>query len=291
MLTMAIQRWSSRLPGKTYVVVMEPFMAPWVRSVPNDQIIYYNIDDYLLYRPERAGAHQKLEDELIRRAHLTLCASRVQQSRFRGRHPQRRYRIHHFPHGVYPSFVNDNAAPDPRSGVVGYVGGLGDRIDWSFVRATVDRCPDLEFEFVGQLTDEPEQVAWTDIRSDVLTRRNVEHVGYVSYGDLPEQYASHGTQWIPYDASNPFNVASSPTKIMDGIASGRPIVSTPIPECTLYPELIHVVTSVDDAASALRSRARSWGSRPAADKQTQFARKQTWEERAAELLGMLKTGP
>lgn len=286
-LSAAIQAWCSQLEGKTYVVVMEPFMAPWVRSIPRDQLIYYNIDDYLLYRPDRVASYQGLEDELIRRAHLTLCASRVQQSRFRGRHPDLRHRIHHFPHGVYPSFVNDNAAPDPRNGVVGYVGGLDDRIDWSFVRATVDQCPDLEFEFVGRLTSEPEQAAWVDIRSDVLARRNVEHVGYVAYEDLPDQYASFGAQWIPYDASNPFNVASSPTKIMDGIASGRPVVSTPIPECTLYPEWIHVVPSVDDAASALRSYRRNTRPDAVANQQRRFAQRQTWKERANNLISIL----
>jgi len=39
---------------------------------------------------------------------------------------------------------------------------------------------------------------------------------------------------IPYAQNDRFNRACSPTKIMDGLGSGRPIVATAIPECRLY---------------------------------------------------------
>ena len=49
---------------------------------------------------------------------------------------------------------------------------------------------------------------------------------------------------MPYACDHPFNTACSPTKIMDGMGSGRPIVATSIPECRLYAHLFDVA---DDA--------------------------------------------
>ena len=45
---------------------------------------------------------------------------------------------------------------------------------------------------------------------------------------------------IPYAVDDPFNRASSPTKIADGLGSTRPIVATAIPECRLYEHLFDV---------------------------------------------------
>ena len=56
---------------------------------------------------------------------------------------------------------------------------------------------------------------------------------------------------IPYLREHPFNQACSPTKIMDGMGSGRPIVATAIPECRLYAELFDVAEDHDAFLSAV----------------------------------------
>ncbi len=279
-----LRRWCSQFSTEPFVIVVRPFLAPWVRHVPDDHIIYYNVDNYLLYRPERAERYRRLEDELIRRARLTLCSAQQQRDRFRDRHSGHADRIVHLPHGVYPSFLNETPQATARPGVVGYVGGLGDRIDWSLVARTVDRCPDLTFEFVGERQSPPADADWGSVRDRVFERDNVRHVGYIPYEDLPDWYASFDVQWIPYDTDNPFNVASSPTKIMDGIASGRPVVSTPIPECMLYANWIKDVETPEDAEAALHSRVRGARSESKATEQIEFARKQTWRCRAGEVV-------
>ncbi|MCS3937080.1 glycosyltransferase involved in cell wall biosynthesis [Salinibacter ruber] len=283
-----LRRWRRQFSAEPFVVVVRPFLAPWVRHVPDDRLIYYNVDDYLLYRPERADRYRRLEDELIQRARLTLCSAQRQRNCFRDRHPDRAERIIHLPHGVYSSFINENPQETARPETVGYVGGLGDRVDWPLVDRTVDRCPDLTFEFVGERQDPPAGAEWGRVREQVFECDNVRHVGYIPYEELPDWYASFDVQWIPYDTDNPFNVASSPTKIMDGIASGRPIVSTPVPECTLYPEWIDIVSPGNEAVEALQAHVQTSRADGSVRQQARFARKQTWEERAEKLLDVLE---
>jgi hypothetical protein len=58
---------------------------------------------------------------------------------------------------------------------------------------------------------------------------------------------------IPYRTDHPFNKVCSPTKIMDYMGTGRPIVSTALPECRLYEGLFHVASSNDEFIAAVGS--------------------------------------
>ena len=86
---------------------------------------------------------------------------------------------------------------------------------------------------------------------------------------------------------HPFNRASCPTKIMDAMAAGRPIVSTDIPECRLYPQWINIASSPDEAVAHIRSSLRARDD-DHSRRQIRFARKNLWTERAVQLNRMLQ---
>jgi glycosyltransferase involved in cell wall biosynthesis len=273
-----------------YVVVPYPYLAPWVRDVSPDRLVYYNLDAYTLYRPERAKAIRRKEAELVERAGLTVCLSKVQVEALRSRHPESADRIRHFPLGVLEEFLNPDPKRDPEPRTIGYVGNLTDRVDWAFVQAVVERCPDLRFIFAGGLNDKnagEKQLEWRRTRAAVLQRPNVEHLGRIPQDDVTELYWNCAVNWIPYDADHPFNRASCPTKVMDAIASGRPVVSTPVPECELYPEWIDTVETAAEASKQLY-RALDRLKDDSSHRQVRFARQNTWGRRANELCQMLE---
>jgi hypothetical protein len=70
------------------------------------------------------------------------------------------------------------------------------------------------------------------------------------------------------------------------IASGRPVVSTPVPECTLYPEWIEIAERPSEAATAIRNASGEHEDETAAQ-QVSFARNQTWDVRARQLRQIL----
>jgi hypothetical protein len=69
---------------------------------------------------------------------------------------------------------------------------------------------------------------------------------------------------------------------MDALASGRPFLSTDIPEVRLYPDLVGVVRTPEAAAAGLRALLASRDAHYASD-QVAFAAAHTWEHRAMEL--------
>jgi teichuronic acid biosynthesis glycosyltransferase TuaH len=285
-----IDRWykaSISAAGRDpYVICPFPYLAPWLRNVPADRLIYYNLDEYTLYDPSRTERIRTQEDELITRAFCVLCLARYQVDALRARHPKLTEKIIHFPLGVQQSYILSDVAVAPVANTVGYVGNLGDRVDWTLVAEVVDRCPQATFIFVGAIDTGTQQLQWQRTRTCVLSRPNVRHVGEVAQADVGQYYWSFAVSWMPYDLRHPFNLASCPTKIMDGLASGRPLISTAIPEVELYPNLIHIARSTDEAINLITGFLMG-GTTYDIKKQLDFAGNQSWLHRAAELRQLL----
>jgi len=294
-----VRRWKRELRDRCgqqpFIIAPYPYLAPWLRDVPDNRIVYYNLDAYELYRPARAQRIQQLEAELVERSRLTVCLSKYQVQKLRRKYPERAECIRHFPLGVSKSFINfdpEDSAILERT--VTYIGNLTDRVDWCLVYTVADRCPELTFRFVGGL----EKVetggtrhGWENERRRALALSNVEHVGSIPQQEVPRFYWTSAVNWIPYDVEHPFNRASCPTKIMDGLASGRPLISTPVPECTLYPEWIDIAETAASMAEALRDVINQRDMQRQLN-QVSFVQAHTWDERAEhlrELLGRSNT--
>ena len=82
---------------------------------------------------------------------------------------------------------------------------------------------------------------WQRERAAALTLENVHYIGSIPQDEVGKHYWNFAVNWMPYDTRHAFNLASCPTKIMDGLASGRPLLTTAVPECRLYPDWITIV--------------------------------------------------
>jgi hypothetical protein len=291
-LQQLIGRWCQQLKQisgeNPWVIACHPYLTPWVRKVSPERLIYYNFDDYVLYRPNREQKTLQQEHELIERATITLCASYSQLITLGNRHLSRTSQIRHYPHGVVDTYLNHEPENPPQAMTVGYVGSLGERLDWRLIYQVIKACPEITFVFVGGLDNRgilnPED--WQPARKSVLILPNVRHIPKVPSDEVAQYYWSFAINWIPYVVNHKFNQAACPTKIMDGIASARPILSTDIPECRLYPEWISIFDSAEDAIAHIRKQL-AFSEKPEAKekslKQLEFARQHTWQMRAQTL--------
>ena len=87
----------------------------------------------------------------------------------------------------------------------------------------------------------------------VSARPNVHALGWRPQETIAAYNRAFDVCLIPYRTDHPFNRACSPTKIMDYMGTGRPIVSTALPECRLYDHLFHVAA---DSSTVHRGRPR-----------------------------------
>ncbi len=260
----AIRRWKAKhVPdSRLALVITYPHYLYLCDMVRPDFLIYYNIDDYLLYWPGNADEVRRLEHKAVREADVTVCVSLLRANELREAVPEAAGKIHHLPHGsptnaLAPHSV-ERPGPAPQDiahlprPFLGYVGNLEDRVDWELVLRVAESLPHASIILVGQHGDAAD-AKWSQARRRCLDLPNVHALGWRPQESIHAYNQSFDICMIPYQVDHPFNRACSPTKIMDCMATGRPIVTTALPECRLYEHLIRVVGSPDEFVEAVES--------------------------------------
>jgi glycosyltransferase involved in cell wall biosynthesis len=259
----SIRSWWRSFPGgwRRGLVMSYPHYLYLRDQLRPDVSIYYNVDDYTLYWPRQADRIRRLERAMVRTADVTVCVSRLRAEELRVAVPQAAGRIHHLPHGAPTPFLA--ASPLGRPGeppgeiahlsrpLLGYIGSLEDRVDWELMDRLSRELPQASVVVLGRIgaaVDQP----WWESCARFLARPNVHAVGWHPQRVLASYYQAFDVSLIPYRIDHPFNRACSPTKIMDAMGSGRPIVATAIPECRLHAERFHVAENADEFLAAVR---------------------------------------
>jgi glycosyltransferase involved in cell wall biosynthesis len=260
-----VDDWRGGLGSPPLALVMTyPYYLHLRDRVRPDTTVYYNIDDYALYWPSKADEVRSLERQAVRESDLTVCVSRRRAEWLRAENPDRADRVHHLPHGSPSWLIADEpwsepapAPPDmahlPRP-LLGYVGTMEDRVDWRLLARLADEFPGGSLVLVGRppVTGRRPD-AWVADYRECRQRPNVHALGWRTQAELLDIFACFDVGLIPYREDHPFNQVCCPTKIMDGMGCGRPMVSTDLPECRQYAALIDVASGHDAFVAAVRS--------------------------------------
>jgi glycosyltransferase involved in cell wall biosynthesis len=136
--------------------------------------------------------------------------------------------------------------------VAGYYGALAKWFDDEMLDETAGRRPDWSFLLVGPMYEGGLRGA----RS--LRRPNVIWTGPRDYRILPGYAAWFDAALIPFRV-NKITRATSPLKLYEYFAAGRPVVSTALPECEAFPEvrIVRDSTEFSDALDAAWADSRS----------------------------------
>lgn len=253
----AVRRWREEhvADGRLALVMTYPYYLHLRDFIRPDRHVYFNIDDYALYWPRQAEQVRELERRAVREADLTVCVSRARADELRAAVPEASGRIRHLPHGSPSSSQAEHAwerpAPPPADiaslprPILGYIGSLEDRLDWPLMARLADAMPEASIVLIGREPPAGDD-AWIAEYRRCLERSNVHALGWRSQDEIHHYNRSFDVCLIPYKVDHPFNLACCPTKIMDYMATGRPVVATDLPECRLYEHLFDV-TPADDA--------------------------------------------
>jgi GT2 family glycosyltransferase/2-polyprenyl-3-methyl-5-hydroxy-6-metoxy-1,4-benzoquinol methylase len=140
-----------------------------------------------------------------------------------------------------------------RKPIAGYYGALARWFDYELLARTAELRPDWNFVLIGPDYD------GSIGRSDLSRHDNITWLGPRDYQSLPGYLHLFDVAMIPFRI-NDITLATSPLKLFEYFAAGRPVVTTPMPECTAFSE-IHVASTAEEFASALDA-ARSAAKNP-----------------------------
>jgi GT2 family glycosyltransferase len=167
--------------------------------------------------------------------------------------------------------------------VAGYTGALARWVDVELLRALAEKRPDWDFALVGEALDE----SFSALRQHPPS--NILFLGRRPYAAMPAVIGSFDVGLIPFRLG-PEGLHASPIKLYEYLATGLPVLSTPIPEAEEMPE----VSTASDARgfSTLLDRARELRrSASFRERAVARAREHDWARRTSTALEALGLAP
>lgn len=260
----ATQRWRrSHAPNARLALVMTyPHYLYLSGLLRPDLQVYFNLDDYSLYWPGHAEEIRRLERKAALESDLTVCVSRLRAEELKAAVPEAAAKIRHLPHGAPTASLAEHPweqpAPPPADiaslprPLLGFIGTMEDRLDWKLLTRLSEALPEASIVLIGRTSAQGTD-AWQADYQRCLARPNVHALGWRNQESIHLYNRAFDVCLIPYLTGHPFNIACCPTKILDYMVTGRPIVSTALPECQLYPHLLEVAADTDGFIAAVRS--------------------------------------
>jgi glycosyltransferase involved in cell wall biosynthesis len=257
-----------------------PNAADLVSCIPFDKVIYDCMDDYAsftgLIDPKVV---RQMERELIIRSDVCFAtANQLLEER-----KEWNENFHLVPNGVeYERFSVKPKEPaeDIRQidgPVVGFIGTLSDWVDIELMAKVAGKMKHVSFVWVG-----PSHTNVDSLRS----QKNVHLLGPKPYEDLPAYIHHFDVCVIPFKI-NQLTVNVNPVKMYEYFATGRPVVSAPLPEVKKYEGIVEIAETKEEWVDAIE-KALSEDSVEKSQARKQIAQENSWEARWEKVDGLIE---
>ncbi len=162
--------------------------------------------------------------------------------------------------------------------VIGYVGAMGEWFDFDLLEKILRRFPDASVVLIG----------WAPPRQRRRLRQmrsgNLHVLGRKDYRELPGYVKAFDVCIIPF-LVNRLTRSVNPNKFYEYMASGKPTVTTELPELGRFGGICRVAKSHEEFLGHVESAAGQ-GHDAAAGQDV--ARQNDWEGKAAEMAGLIR---
>jgi glycosyltransferase involved in cell wall biosynthesis len=242
--------WHGLLPETLAIAGERPIL--WVfspladtlveRARPQAALVVYDCMDDLASFKDGTEAMRRHEERLFGLADLVFTGGRSMYEARKDKHP----RVHCFPSGVdvdhYRQTLDPATPEDPAVAALprprlGYFGVLDERIDWPLIAEVAARRPAWHWALVGP-------TAKVD-PAELPQAANIHYLGKQPAARLPGLLKGFDVATMPF-AMNEATRFISPTKTLEYLAGGRPVLSTPVPDVAAqYSDMVAIASGVD----------------------------------------------
>ncbi|MEJ1165728.1 FAD-dependent oxidoreductase [Variovorax sp. CCNWLW186] len=261
-----------------------PMAMPLAAGLSPAGVVYDCMDELSAFRHAPRQLLQR-ESALLQAADLVFTGGQSLYESKRERHP----RVHCFPSSVdAPHFARapgDHREHEAQAGIgrprLGYCGVIDERIDLDILAALADAHADWQIVAVGPV-----------VKIDPATlpqRPNIHWLGQRGYDELPALIGGWDVCLMPF-ALNEATRYISPTKTLEYMAAGRPVVSTPIHDVVgPYAGVVsiaHGSTAFVEACEAVLARGPEEQARQASACEA-IVRATSWDRTADEMASLI----
>ncbi len=237
-----------RQRGCRFIVlsVWHPRFEAVIGSVDCDLSCYHIMDEYSFSEVERPT--DEVEKRIISQAGQVFVLSPGLLEKKGGINPHTDL----VPDGVeFDLFSSPQPEPADLAEInrprIGYTGRLKKQLDWGLIRSLAAQHPDWSFVFVGPLKTHREAVR---VVEDLSRRANVHFLGMKSVRDVPAYTQHFDVCIMPYKVNDYTNYIY-PLKLHEYLATGRPVVGSPIRSLQEHAEILNLPPTPEDWTTAI----------------------------------------
>lgn len=157
--------------------------------------------------------------------------------------------------------------------IIGYVGSLDHWFDVECVRQAALRRADWEYVLIGRIED-PSVLQLAELP-------NVKFLGELPHSELDAHLSGFDAALIPFRI-NELTLAVNPIKLYEYFSYGLPVVSTNLPEVSMFGKLVYIGGNPEDFADKVETAALE-SDASIRQKRISIARRETWAARARQL--------
>jgi len=259
--------------------VYTPLMEAQVDAFDEPAAVVYDcMDELSKFAFAPAGLVER-ERRLISRADLVFAGGYELAEAKRRHHP----RVHAFGCGVEFAHFAEARAADPPEDVaalprprLGYIGVIDERLDYDLLSRLANRLPHASVVMIGPIVKvDP---------ASLPRARNIHYLGARDYRILPSCLAGFDACLMPF-AMNEASYYINPTKTLEYLASGRPVVSTPVRDVVRrFSDVVRIAAAdsfPESVASVLQNP-------PDPEPGLRVARRASWEETVARMESLIR---
>lgn len=164
--------------------------------------------------------------------------------------------------------------------ILGYCGAISEWFDIHLLETIAKTFPDCSIVLIGN-TENPK------VRETAQKYPNIFLLGEKLYRLLPEYYQLFNVCLIPFIVNHKVPRTLNPVKIYEYLATGKPIVTTYIPDLKQYGNSIYVSQDENEFCQNIK-KAITEKNQQLVLKRQQFSKDNTWEKRAIQLESVMK---
>ncbi len=233
-----------------YAITTIPIVADIMDELPVDRWIYYCVDDFSVWPGLSQHSLSVMEEVVVSKADRLIAVSEVLQERL----CQSRKDVHLLTHGIHlehwrPELTHPRPSvlvelPQP---IITFWGLIDRRMDIAWLRALSRELTAGTIVLAGPEDSPPRELASID---------RVVRIGRVSYEELPAIAAHSDVLIMPY-ADLPVTRAMQPLKLLEYLATDRPVVVRDLPAARPWSDCLDLADSPQQFAQIVCNRIRS----------------------------------
>jgi len=207
----------------------------------------YHVDDEYTFSEEELPVPER-EHRLISRADLVIAHSPELMKKKGNINPNSIFIPNGVDYKAYSTCTEEAAdiaaIPHPR---IGYVGYIKSELDFELLVSLADRHPEWSFIFVGPT--KRDLIGHSALEA-LSARENVYFLGGKPVKSLPEYNCFFDVSILCY-RENDYTKFIFPMKLNEYLATGKPVVGSPIQSLLEFEDDIRLARSIDDWSEAL----------------------------------------